>query len=157
MAALSVPEVAWNLCEASLPDELMAQVLESDADERDLVRLRGGRSAPEPSRAYTEQMTTIVCGCPRSNRCPACVDQALMWLGGMASTRGISWAESVAKRHPELLGRQWPKHDGRAAELARSKVDDLCEDPHVVDLLAIEVSEQAARRWRQLQADPGVR
>jgi hypothetical protein len=80
-----------------------------------------------------------------------------MWLSGMACTRGISWAERVAKRRPELLRRQWPKHEGRAAELARTKVEDLCEDPHVVDLLAVEVSKQAARRWRQLQADPGVR
>ena len=80
-----------------------------------------------------------------------------MWLGGMAATRGIAWAESVAKRHSGLLRRPWPQHEGRAAELARAKVDDLCEDPHVVDRLAVEVSKQAARRWRQLQARPGAR
>jgi hypothetical protein len=80
-----------------------------------------------------------------------------MWLNGMASTRGIAWAEGVAKRQPALLRRPWPKHEGRAAELARAKVDDLCEDPRMVDLLAVEVSKQAARRWRQLQADPGIR
>jgi hypothetical protein len=102
-------------------------------------------------------MSIIVCGCPRNDRCPACVDQALMWLSGMASTRGIAWAESVAERRPELLRQPWPTHDGRAAELARAKVDDLCEDPTVVDLLAVEVSKQAARRWRKLQVDPDVR
>jgi hypothetical protein len=107
----------------------------------------------EPDMPYTEWMVSVVCSCPRDNRCPACVDQALMWLGGMACTRGITWAEDVAKRHPELHRREWPPHHGRAAELARAKVEDLFEDPHVVDLLAVEVSKQAARRWRQLQVE----
>jgi hypothetical protein len=93
-------------------------------------------------------MVTVVCGCPRDNRCPACVDQALMWLGGMACTRGIAWAEGIAKRQPALLHRPWPQHEGRSAKLARAKVEDLCKDPHVVDLLAVEVSKAAT--------DPGV-
>jgi hypothetical protein len=99
----------------------------------------------------------MVCSCPRNNRCPACVDQALMWLGGMASTRGIAWAMSVAERSPGLLRCPHPAHGGPAAKLARAKVKDLCEDPHVMDLLAVEVSRQAARRWLQLQANPGIR
>jgi hypothetical protein len=80
---------------------------------------------------------------------------ALLWFGGGACSRGIAWAESVARRQPALLRQAWPAHEGRTAELARSKVRDLCEDPRVIDVLARGVSEHAARRWRQLQAQTG--
>jgi hypothetical protein len=74
----------------------------------------------------------------------------------------MSTASKDARLMPALAlaptgATQWPTPDGRAAELARSKLEDLCEDPHVVDLLAVEVSQHSARRWRQLQADPGLR
>jgi hypothetical protein len=80
---------------------------------------------------------------------------ALLWFGGRACSRGIAWAESVGRRQPALLRQPWPAHDGRAAELARSKVADLSEDPSVIDLLAQDVSAHAARRWRELQAQVG--
>ncbi|TMQ15327.1 MAG: hypothetical protein E6J90_03855 [Deltaproteobacteria bacterium] len=76
-----------------------------------------------------------------------------MWFGGMACSRGIAWAERVARRRPPLLQQPWPANEGRTAELARNKVRDLSEDPRVIELLARDVSEHAARRWRQLQVE----
>jgi len=90
--------------------------------------------------------------CPRNQLYPACHNQALMWFSGRAASRGIAWAESVARRRPTLLWQPWPAHDGRAAELARTKLADLADDPRVVDLLCKDVSAHAARRRRQLQA-----
>jgi len=97
-------------------------------------------------------MSVIVCDCPRNRRCPACIDQALMWFGGIACSRGIRWAEDVARRRPGLLQRPWPGDSERATALARGKVGDLSDDPHVVDRLAASVAEYAGRRWLQLQA-----
>jgi hypothetical protein len=97
-------------------------------------------------------MPAIGCDCPPTQRCSACVDQAMLWFSGMAAMRGGRWAEDVARRRPALLGRPWPANDGRAAELARSKVRDLSEDPGVVDRLAVKLAEHAARRWAVLQA-----
>jgi hypothetical protein len=50
----------------------------------------------------------------------------------------------VARRQPALLRQAWPAHEGRAAELARTKVADLTEDPSVVGLLAKGVSARGA-------------
>ncbi|TMQ04759.1 MAG: hypothetical protein E6J90_50625 [Deltaproteobacteria bacterium] len=58
----------------------------------------------------------------------------------------------MARRWPRLLRQAWPAHDERTAELVRSKVRDLSDDASVIELLAQDVSEHAARRWRQLQA-----
>ncbi|TMQ09057.1 MAG: hypothetical protein E6J91_31495 [Deltaproteobacteria bacterium] len=95
-------------------------------------------------------MAAFVCSCPRNQLCPSCDNQALRWFGGKACSRGIAWAESVARRRPRLLQQPWP-HEGRTAELARSKVRDLSGDPQVIELLAQGVSDHAMRRWRQLQ------
>jgi len=35
-------------------------------------------------------MAAIVYSCPRNQLCPACHNQALMWFGGMACSRGIA-------------------------------------------------------------------
>ncbi|TMQ06066.1 MAG: hypothetical protein E6J90_38135 [Deltaproteobacteria bacterium] len=102
-------------------------------------------------------MAATVCSCPRNQLCPACHNQALMWFGGKACSRGIAWAESVARRQPALLRQAWPGHEGRAAELARIKVRDLSDDPSVIDVPARDVSEHAARRWRQPQAQVALR
>jgi hypothetical protein len=100
---------------------------------------------------YAAPMSAIGCSCDPTRRCPACVDQAMMWFSGMAALRGGRWAEDVARRRPGLLRRPWPPNDGRAAELARAKVRDLSEDPGVVDRLAVKLAEHAARRWAALQ------
>jgi hypothetical protein len=102
-------------------------------------------------------MGAIVCDCGRDNLCRDCFSQAIMWFSGMACSRGIAWAESVARRDAQLLRRPWPVHDGRAAELARGKVADLSRDPRVIDRLAVDVTERAARRWRELQVERGGR
>ena len=59
-----------------------------------------------------------------------------MWFGGMGCSRGIAWAESVARWRPQLLQQPWPAHARGTAEPARSKVRDLSEDPRVIELLA---------------------
>lgn len=51
----------------------------------------------------------------------------------------------VARRRP--VPRPWPAFDGRAADLARTKVSDLASDPALVDRLAREVAHWAARWW----------
>jgi len=75
-----------------------------------------------------------------------------MWFAGIACSRGIRWAEDVARRRPVLLRQPWPGDSERATALARAKVGDLSDDPHVVDRLAVSVGEYAGRRWLQLQA-----
>jgi hypothetical protein len=78
--------------------------------------------------------------------CDACVADGFAQLRGVASCRGEHWAwtvaERVARRDP------WPPHEGRPAELARSKVADLTEDLRLRELLAVELARAAARRWR---------
>jgi len=96
-------------------------------------------------------MSTIVCDCPRDEKCKTCFAQAIMWFGGMARERGVRWAESVARRQPRHLAQPWPHNEGRPAELARAKVADLSEDPRIVERLAANVAEAAERRWTQLQ------
>ena len=102
---------------------------------------------------YAALMSAILCSCPRTDCCTSCFERALMWFGGLAGTRGTRWAESVADRRPVLLRQPWPRHDGRAAELARGKVDDLSQDPRVVDHLGAMVTADAARRWLAIQLD----
>lgn len=124
----------------------------------EFVRCNEGRSLARKSHDRSKRcsrmlqmMGAIVCSCPRDNLCPSCVNQALMWFSGMACSRGITWAESVARRDRSLLQRPWPAHEGRAAALARDKVADLSRDPKVIERLAMELSERAAKRWRELQ------
>jgi hypothetical protein len=121
----------------------------SSSRERRRGRLRG-RNVKAPQ--YAAEEGTFVCDCPCNRRWSACVNYALMWFGGMACSRGIAWAESVARQRPKLLPRTWPAHEGRAAERARRKVANLFEDMRVIDLLAVDVSKHAARTWGQLQA-----
>jgi len=75
-----------------------------------------------------------------------------MWFGGIACARGIHWAEDIARRQPALLNRPWPPHAGRAAALARTKIDDLTDDPQVLERLAVHVAQYAGRRWSELAA-----
>lgn len=79
-------------------------------------------------------------------------DNAIMWLGGVASCRGGCWADRVARSRPDLLGQPWPPYEGRAAELARKQVADLSSDPRLIERFAVLANESAARRWRELEA-----
>jgi hypothetical protein len=56
-----------------------------------------------------------------------CSEGQLAQLRGAAASRGERWASSV-ERKPMLRARPWPAHDGRAADIARSKVADLTRD-----------------------------
>lgn len=97
-----------------------------------------------------------VCGCPPTKLCDACLDRAMLWHTGLARARGATWAESVARRRPDLIARPWPR-DSKAAAIARGKVTGMSQDERVVDHLEAELMEWAARRWAQLQRDPAAR
>ena len=88
-----------------------------------------------------------VCSCPRNALCDGCVKKSLAWLTGAAMLRGERWAESVARRRPDLRARPWPAYEGRCAEIARGRVHDLGRDPRLLDLLGSHVHAQAAAWW----------
>lgn len=94
---------------------------------------------------------SVVCTCPRDQLCDGCLRQSLMWLGGVAASRGHRWAESAAQRRPDLLALPWPVLEGRAAELAAHKVIDLSQDKRLFGELLRELDETARRRWDQLR------
>lgn len=100
-------------------------------------------------------MSAIVCGCPRTELCHDCVRRHLDWSRGVALSRGYAWASSVAERRPDLLVLPWPALEGRAAELAASKVVDLTEDQRVFARLLEVLDAEARRRWAQLRAEHG--
>jgi hypothetical protein len=83
--------------------------------------------------------------CVRDKLCDQCVADSFAQLRGVAACRGEHWATSVAARcHTKQA---WPRHEGRAAQIARTKVDDLARDDRLVEMLAGEAARWAARRW----------
>lgn len=94
----------------------------------------------------------MLCDCPRARLCAACVDRALYWHSGAAAARGTRWAESVARRRPDLLDQPWPALEGKALDMALRKVDDLSDDPRVLEQLAVSVDRCARQRWEELRA-----
>lgn len=91
-----------------------------------------------------------MCDCPRDQLCPLCFDGSWQNLRGAAATRGEVWADQVAKVIDR--SRPWPAHEGRAAAIARSKVEDLSRDPRLVEQLAAELARWAAKRWESRRA-----
>lgn len=90
----------------------------------------------------------MTCSCRGGDElCPLCRDGLFAQLRGAAACRGENWAASVGKRRPMLNARPWPRYEGRAADLARSKVADLTRDPQLREQLAVELATWAARRW----------
>jgi hypothetical protein len=59
--------------------------------------------------------------------------------------RGERWADRVAP-HVDRT-KQWPPHEGRAADIARRLVGDLARDAQLLELLAAELATWAAKRW----------
>lgn len=96
-------------------------------------------------------MVQGICGCPRDQLCFNCFEQNLTWLGGVAASRGYSWADSVAERRPDLLTHPWPALEGRCAELAAVKVVDLAEDRRLFEQLLGKLDAAARRRWERLR------
>lgn len=70
-------------------------------------------------------------------------------LRGCAALRGERWGESVARRVGTR--RPWPAFEGRAREVALRKVADLSRDPELLELLAAELAQWAARRWGEIR------
>ena len=93
----------------------------------------------------------ITCNCPRAQLCADCLARELDWSTGVAASRGYAWAESVARRRPDLLAKEWPAPEGRAAELAAAKVVNLTEDRRVFEQLLELLDREARRRWEQLR------
>lgn len=89
----------------------------------------------------------MLCKCPRDELCEPCRTSLYANLRGVAARRGAAWADYV-RRHVHG-SRAWPPHEGRAAELARTKVADLARDPQLLELLAVELARWAAKRWGQ--------
>jgi hypothetical protein len=98
-------------------------------------------------------MSHVVCTCPRDNLCHDCLGRSVTWLSGVAAARGHHWASSVAERRPDLLARPWPALDGRAAEIAASKVVDLGGDPRLFAQLLARLDQEARRRWEHLRSE----
>ena len=88
-------------------------------------------------------------GCEVATLCGDCLSLAVLHLTGVARSRGIRWAESVALRRPDLIGKPWPD-DSRARAMARSKVAGISSDPRVAERLEGEVVREAARWWGRL-------
>ena len=90
----------------------------------------------------------VTCSCrSAAELCKLCREGLFAQLRGAAACRGERWASSVGERKPMLRARPWPKHEGRAADLARSKISDLTRDPELREMLAVELASWAARRW----------
>jgi hypothetical protein len=56
--------------------------------------------------------------------------------------------DSIAERRPDLQAQPWPALEGRAAEIAATKVVDLRED----SWLFAQLDTEARRRWEELRA-----
>jgi hypothetical protein len=111
-----------------------------------------------PARVLPDQAVTTLlpgdCTCSgRSPRCPACVDQALYYLGSTAHVRGEDWAARVAAAgHAD---KPWPPYEGRAADIARRLVRDIGRDDEATwSALAIRCHAGAASAWARLQERP---
>lgn len=90
-----------------------------------------------------------MCGCPRDQLCDLCFQGSWENLRGVAATRGEVWAMAVARR--VRLDRPWPD-SGRAAAIARRKVEDLSRDRRLRAALAAELARWAARWWQGASA-----
>jgi hypothetical protein len=86
----------------------------------------------------------MFCGC--DPMCDVCVGEHIAWHKGVAQCRGENWARAVARVIP--IERPWPISE-RSRAIARRKVADLASDARLVDLLADEVLEGAARWWNR--------
>lgn len=91
--------------------------------------------------------STVLCPCPREALCVPCRANLFTQLRGTAARRGDEWADLVAKTVPR--DRKWPPHEGRAADIARRRVSDLARDPVLLEALAAELAEWAAKRWER--------
>lgn len=91
----------------------------------------------------------MTCLCRGANElCALCRDGLFAQLRGAAACRGENWASRIGDRRPMLKAKPWPSYEGRAADLARSKVRDLTRDPELREMLAVELATWAARKWR---------
>jgi hypothetical protein len=88
----------------------------------------------------------IVCCPDRTKLCETCLAGSWDNLRGTAACRGELWADRVACSVPR--SRAWPAHEGKAAAIARRKVEDLTRDDRLLEMLAAELARWAARRWR---------
>lgn len=74
-------------------------------------------------------------------------------MRGIATDRGVRWAESVARQRPDLLGRAWPELAGKALEMAVSKLAGLTADVRVLEGLLVHLQRGASRQWATLRAE----
>lgn len=75
-----------------------------------------------------------------------CREGLFAQLRGAAACRGERWAVELAL-DPRLRGRTWPTGSDKLLAIARVKVADLTRDAKLLELLAAELVEWAARRW----------
>lgn len=90
-----------------------------------------------------------ICG-HRSPLCDQCVAFSVSTVGGTAMSRGMRWAEGVAKRLPTKRSpTSWPGFDDseKVRRLAMKKVQDLTDDPRLRERLARLCVTEAARAW----------
>ena len=86
------------------------------------------------------------CTCDRVEPlCDRCVEDAIAHLGGVAESRGCSWASAIARVIP--LDRPWPPTTERIRAMARRKVADLATDERLRELFVDRCVEGAARWW----------
>lgn len=95
-----------------------------------------------PRRRYH---SVVLCPCPRFALCEPCRSSLFSQLRGVAANRGGAWADRVALEVRRT--KEWPPHEGRAADIARRLVRDLARDPLLLELLAAELARWAAKRW----------
>jgi hypothetical protein len=89
--------------------------------------------------------SVVFCKCPRTALCEQCRLNLYAQLRGVAARRGDYWAERVAAA--TSTRQTWPPHEGRAAAIARRLVGDIADDPLLLEMLAAELAEFAARAW----------
>lgn len=80
--------------------------------------------------------------------CDACVAADIDHLRGVARSRGMAWAQDVARELPNRKT-PWPPFDGKCARIARLKVLNLSRDDRVREQLARECHSDAARWWER--------
>jgi hypothetical protein len=91
---------------------------------------------------------------PAPRRCPACVDQAVYYLGSTAHVRGEDWAARVAAAgHAD---KPWPVYEGKSEEIARRLVRNIGRDDEAtLSALAQRCHASAAAAWGRLKERPG--
>jgi hypothetical protein len=90
----------------------------------------------------------VFCSCPADALCDECVAKCLSWWSSVASCRGLSWAERLAKHTPPPLP-AWPETD-KMRRAAAHQLADLTRDPRVLAALVPLVIDAARKRWGEL-------